>query len=298
MTSTTPKHSKVIILGSGPAGCTSVATPHLFDPGSSVRCLPRGLAHGLNSITHGVKAAADARIALDEAEGAAGDEPTLGYMPRVDSVLLRCTRREGGPDMAIADASPVTDTAHDILDLRHRRRETAFHQFVQAAHLQGAVMRPELLESVLNRRERLGSTALGKGFVLTGAWTLCVRRPLVLVGLSEKGLDWDAADGRELPGLSLNPPAIADQQQELAKTLVRFRKAARAHPDGVVILDADEAADDVVEAETVAVVDTTAELLGRAKPRPGRARAAQSGSGRAPAPNRGTHRAAKRAPSA
>ena len=30
---------------------------------------------------------------------------------------------------------------------------------------------------------------------------------------------WDAADGRELPGLSLNPPAIADQQQELAKRI-------------------------------------------------------------------------------
>lgn len=29
------------------------------------------------------------------------------------------------------------------------------------------------------------------------------------------------------------------QQQELAKTLVRFRQAARAHPDGVVILDGD-----------------------------------------------------------
>ncbi len=29
------------------------------------------------------------------------------------------------------------------------------------------------------------------------------------------------------------------QQQQLAKTLVRFRQAARAHPDGVVILDAD-----------------------------------------------------------
>src|SRR3954466_13874404 len=28
------------------------------------------------------------------------------------------------------------------------------------------------------------------------------------------------------------------QQQELARTLVRFRQAARAHPDGVVILDA------------------------------------------------------------
>lgn len=98
--------------------------------------------------------------------------------------------------MAIADVSPVSDTAHDILDLRHRRRETAFHQFVQAAQSHGAVMRPELLESVLNRRERIGNTALGRGFVLTGAWTLCVRRSLVLVGLSDKGLEWDAPDGK------------------------------------------------------------------------------------------------------
>jgi two-component system phosphate regulon sensor histidine kinase PhoR len=33
------------------------------------------------------------------------------------------------------------------------------------------------------------------------------------------------------------------QQQQLAKTLVRFRQAARAHPDGVVILDADNRID-------------------------------------------------------
>ncbi|NCV22880.1 MAG: PAS domain-containing protein, partial [Chloroflexi bacterium] len=32
-------------------------------------------------------------------------------------------------------------------------------------------------------------------------------------------------------------------QQELAKTLVRFRQAARAHPDGVVSLDADNRID-------------------------------------------------------
>jgi two-component system phosphate regulon sensor histidine kinase PhoR len=35
----------------------------------------------------------------------------------------------------------------------------------------------------------------------------------------------------------------ARQQQQLAKTLVRFRQAARAHPDGVVILDADNRID-------------------------------------------------------
>jgi len=98
--------------------------------------------------------------------------------------------------MAIADVSPLTDIPHDILDLRHRRRETAFHQFVQAAQAHGVVVRPELLESVLNRRERMGTTALGRGFVLTGAWSLCIRRALVLVGLSERGLDWEAHDGK------------------------------------------------------------------------------------------------------
>lgn len=96
--------------------------------------------------------------------------------------------------MAIADVSPLTDIPHDILDLRHRRRETAIHQFVQSAQAHGVIVRPELLESVLNRRERMGSTALGRGFVLTGVWSLCVRRSLILVGLSERGLDWEAPD--------------------------------------------------------------------------------------------------------
>ncbi len=98
--------------------------------------------------------------------------------------------------MAIADASPIIDTAHDILDLRHRRRETALHQFVQAAHAHGVVVRGPLLENVLLHRERLGTTAVGRGFAVTGAWSLCVRRALILVGRSEKGLDWDAPDDK------------------------------------------------------------------------------------------------------
>ncbi len=96
--------------------------------------------------------------------------------------------------MAIAEIFPLTDTSLDLLELRHRRRESALHQFVQSAIERRAVRHPELITMQLARRERLGTTALGRGFAVTGAWSLCVRAPLVLLGLSERGLDWDAAD--------------------------------------------------------------------------------------------------------
>jgi mannitol/fructose-specific phosphotransferase system IIA component (Ntr-type) len=93
--------------------------------------------------------------------------------------------------MAIAEISPLTDTSLDLLELRHRRRESALHQLVQCAVEHQAVRHPALVETLLARRERLGSTALGRGHAVTGAWSWCVRAPLVLVGLSGKGLDWD-----------------------------------------------------------------------------------------------------------
>ena len=97
--------------------------------------------------------------------------------------------------MAIAEITPLTDTSLDLLELRHRRRETALHQFVQSAHERRALRHPELVETQLARRERMGSTALGRGFAVTGAWSLCVRMPLVQLGLSERGLEWEADDG-------------------------------------------------------------------------------------------------------
>ena len=97
--------------------------------------------------------------------------------------------------MAIAEVFPLHDSTLDLLELKHRRRETALQQFVQAAAERGALRHADVLFTILTRRERLGSTALGRGFALTGAWSLCVRTPRVLVGVSERGLDWEAADG-------------------------------------------------------------------------------------------------------
>jgi PTS system nitrogen regulatory IIA component len=115
--------------------------------------------------------------------------------------------------MAIAEISPLTDTSLDLLELRHRRRESALHQLVQCAVEHQAVRHPALLETLLQRRERLGSTALGRGHAVTGAWSWCVRAPLVLVGFSGKGLDWDDEVGVdvEIAALVLTPGESSEE---------------------------------------------------------------------------------------
>src|SRR5262245_55006677 len=115
--------------------------------------------------------------------------------------------------MAIAEISPLTDTSLDLLELRHRRRESALHQLVQCAFEHQAVRHPALLETSLLRRERLGTTALGRGHAVTGAWSWCVRAPLVVVGLSEKGVGWDVADRHdvEIVALVFTPGETAEE---------------------------------------------------------------------------------------
>jgi mannitol/fructose-specific phosphotransferase system IIA component (Ntr-type) len=114
--------------------------------------------------------------------------------------------------MAIAEVSPLTDTSLDLLELRHRRRESALHQLVQCAFEHQAVRHPALLETLLVRRERLGSTALGRSHAVTGAWSWCVRAPLVLVGISGKGLEWDEQEhGVEIVALVLTPGEAAEE---------------------------------------------------------------------------------------
>lgn len=129
--------------------------------------------------------------------------------------------------MAIAEILPAHDTSLTLLELRHRRRESALHQFVQAAVARQVVRHAELLEVSLVRRERLGSTALGRGHAVTGAWSLCVRSPFVLVGVSEKGLDWEAPDGRavQLAAVVLTPGDLPYEShaRRLEAVLAAFR---------------------------------------------------------------------------
>ena len=98
--------------------------------------------------------------------------------------------------MAIAEAPSISTAPLDIVELRHKRRDAALAQLVAAAERLGAAREPEVLLAALQHSERLGCCALGRGIAVPHARSLTVRRPVLVLGRSERGIDWGAADGQ------------------------------------------------------------------------------------------------------
>ena len=81
-----------------------------------------------------------------------------------------------------------------IPDLAHRRRDSALLEMIRRAHEAGAVRDPDMLRATLLLRERLGSTAVGRGVALPNARSLLVHEARLVVGRSRRGIDWGAVD--------------------------------------------------------------------------------------------------------
>lgn len=96
--------------------------------------------------------------------------------------------------MVIAEIPSVSSAPLDIVDLRHKRRESVWSQMVATAEARGVISESEVVVAALTQRERLGSTLLGKGVVVTGALSIGVRENWIVLGRSERGLDWHASD--------------------------------------------------------------------------------------------------------
>jgi mannitol/fructose-specific phosphotransferase system IIA component (Ntr-type) len=91
----------------------------------------------------------------------------------------------------------VLDSSLYIAELRVKRKESVLQELVRCAHGAGAVREPELLLETLGLREKLGTTALGKGVAVPNARSLAVPDPRLVVARAAKGIDWKAPD--ELP---------------------------------------------------------------------------------------------------
>lgn len=127
--------------------------------------------------------------------------------------------------MAIAEAPSVTYTPLDFVELRHKRRESALSQMAAAALRHGVVRDLDVLLAVLTRRERLGTTALGKSVALTHARSLAITRPLWIVGRAPRGLDWAAPDGEPV---TLAVLYLAPAEQSADAHVARLATAAQA----------------------------------------------------------------------
>lgn len=127
--------------------------------------------------------------------------------------------------MAIVEMPLVSTIPLDCIELRHKRRESALTQLALAARRHGVVRDVDALLALLVRRERLGTTALGKGVALAHARSIAVVRPFWIVGRSPKGIEWAAPDDEPVQVAVLY---LAHHEQSPATHLARLAAAAQA----------------------------------------------------------------------
>ena len=122
---------------------------------------------------------------------------------------------------------PGTNALLEVVELRPRRRDAVLAQLVAAAEQAGAVREPEVLLSTLARAHRLGGAAVGHDVAVPHARSICVVRPISMLGRSERGIEWSPGDGGlvHLVMLVLSPAAFsaAAHAERLALAVQAFR---------------------------------------------------------------------------
>ncbi len=109
--------------------------------------------------------------------------------------------------MSTSTGPAVLDTSLAIPELRLKRKDAALQEIVDRVRDPAALGDAGLLLETLLLRERLGSTAVGKGVALPNARSIAVPEPRLVVARSFRGIDWRAPDGAdvELVFLVLSP---------------------------------------------------------------------------------------------
>ncbi len=107
----------------------------------------------------------------------------------------------------------VLDSSLYIPELRTRRKESVLAEMVACASARGAVREPDALRELLELRERIATTAVGKGVAVPHARSLAVLESRLVVARSHRGIDWGAADGAPvtLVFLALSPSEVSEE---------------------------------------------------------------------------------------
>lgn len=127
-----------------------------------------------------------------------------------------CVNRKGWT-MAILDLTSAPDTSLDLLESRHRRREGALKQLIELGFARGFVREPTLALQALSRRERVASTAHGKGVAVPQIRSIAVVRPWFALCRSAKGIEWPGADGPVRLVLCVLSPAGVSLERHMAR---------------------------------------------------------------------------------
>ena len=107
----------------------------------------------------------------------------------------------------------LLDPSLYIPELKVRRKPFVLQELVELATRAGSVREPAVLCAILNLRERLFGTGIGKGVAVPHARSIAVSESRLVIARSRRGLSWDAADGIPVQHvlLVLSPAEMGDE---------------------------------------------------------------------------------------
>ncbi|HBF4252098.1 PTS sugar transporter subunit IIA [Clostridioides difficile] len=82
-----------------------------------------------------------------------------------------------------------------ILDLKSTTKEDIIQELVDKLYYTGSITLKSKFIKALKRREKIGSTSIGYQMAMPHGKTKYVKKASVVIGKSEKGVDWPSIDG-------------------------------------------------------------------------------------------------------
>ena len=115
-------------------------------------------------------------------------------------------------------------------DLNSHERESVVREMVHFLNGKSGVTQADQLLDRLLQREKMGSTAIGRGVAIPHCKLKGINKPLVMIGLSREGVEFEAVDRKPVHLFFIvvtSPDAPNDNLQILASIaqLVRWSKS-------------------------------------------------------------------------
>jgi mannitol/fructose-specific phosphotransferase system IIA component (Ntr-type) len=126
-----------------------------------------------------------------------------------------------------------------IADLKAGNKQEVLEEFADLLYHAGKVSNRSIVLEMLSRRERLGSTAIGKGLAIPHGRTLMAQELIVAFGRCREGLDFDAPDHHPVRLFFLIIAPYRERQQRYLPALGKIAELFQSEKLRNEILKAD-----------------------------------------------------------
>ncbi|MFA5480188.1 MAG: PTS sugar transporter subunit IIA [Candidatus Muiribacteriota bacterium] len=140
------------------------------------------------------------------------------------------------------DLSDVINEEIVLMDLKGSNKEEIIKELVKLLEKTGKISSPDKFVKAVLDREKLGSTGIGKGIAIPHGKVEGATGVLVALGISKKGVDFDALDDKPVHSVFLIA-ASPENSSKYLQTLAKLSRMVRSADFRETLINAETSTD-------------------------------------------------------